>query len=334
MSLVVYYPKAPFSLYPREADDIAWQVLLDNLDPNITIHTGSKVPQPADYHVLVSGHPTPEQLEASPALHTLLIPWAGLPEKTAEMMANYPHIRVHNLHHNAYTTAETALMLLLAAAKRIIPIERRFRENDWRPRYGPNPAISLHGKTVLILGYGSIGQHVGQVCAAMGMRVLGTRHSLTSPIQVGPAEVHPAKALHQLLPQAQVLFITLPLTAETRGLIGADELALLLPQSIVVNVGRGPVVDQHALYHALRDGNLHSAGVDVWYNYPPDEASRANTPPAEVPFHKLENVVMSPHRGGGSADIETVRMGYLADLLNTTARGNPMPNQINLEKGY
>ncbi|MEJ2758695.1 MAG: NAD(P)-dependent oxidoreductase, partial [Anaerolineales bacterium] len=130
------------------------------------------------------------------------------------------------------------------------------------------------------------------------------------------------------------LIITLPLTEETQGLIGAEELALLPPQSIVVNVGRGPVIDQHALYHALREGHLHSAGLDVWYNYPPDEASRANTPPADVPFQELENVVMSPHRGGGAADIETVRMAYLANLLNTTALGNPMPNQIDLEKGY
>lgn len=334
MAVVVYYPRTVPGLYPRKADEIAWQTLLDNLDPEIHLQTGEQIPQPAEYEILIAGRPTPAQLEASPRLHTLVIPWAGMPEVTAELIAGYPHIRVHNLHHNAVATAETALMLLMAAAKQIIPIERRFRENDWRPRYAPNPAITLSGKTALILGYGSIGQHVGEVCAALGMRVLGTRRSLTSPIRAGAAELYPASTLHQLLPQANALIVTLPLTGETRGLIGAAELALLPPQAVVVNVGRGPVIDQFALYEALKEGHLHSAGLDVWYNYPQDEASRVNTPPADVPFHLLENVVLSPHRGGGAADIETARMTHLANILNNAAHGKPLPNQIDLERGY
>lgn len=334
MALAVFYPRTFTGLYPRKADEIAWQLLLDNLGPEVYIQTGEKIPEPAEYEILIAGRPTIEQMEASPKLHTVLIPWAGMPEETAKLMARYPHIHVHNLHHNAVATAETALMLLLAAAKHIVPIERRFRENDWQPRYSPNPALTLDGKTVLILGYGSIGQHVGQVCAAMGMRVLGTRRSLTAPARQGEAELHPGSALPQLLPQANVLIVTLPLTEETRGLIGEAELALLPPKSIVVNVGRGPVVDQFALYEALKVGHLHSAGLDVWYNYPQDEASRADTPPADVPFHLLDNVVLSPHRGGGAADIETARMAHLAHMLNTAAQGKPLPNQIDLERGY
>ncbi len=246
-------------------------------------------------------------------------------------MANYPHIAVHNLHHNAVTTAETALTLMMAAAKHLVPIERSFRAHDWRPRYQPNPALMLTGKTALILGYGHIGRHIGRVCAALGMRVLATReHPVEDPV----AEVHPPEALHDLLPKANILFITLPLTDETRGLIGEKEIRLLPQGAVVINVGRGPVLDQHALYNALKDGHLHSAGLDVWYNYPPDEASRANTPPADVPFHELDNIVMSPHRGGGSAEIEIRRMQHLAHFLNLAAPGKPLPNQIDLERGY
>ncbi|MBN2044330.1 MAG: hypothetical protein JW757_04850 [Anaerolineales bacterium] len=329
--LKVFYPHPPYSGAGQESEQTAWQALIDALDPSMTVLTGQEIPDPADYHILIAGRPTAEQLEASPSLRTLLIPWAGLPEETAKVMPRYPHIAVHNLHHNAVTTAETAITLMMTAAKHLIPIERSFRAHDWRPRYQPNPSLMLDGKTALILGYGHVGQHIGRVCAALGMRILATRaHPAEDPV----AEVYPPAALHDLLPKANILLITLPLTSETSGLIGEKEIRLLPRGAVVVNVGRGAVLDQHALYHALSDGHLHSAGLDVWYNYPTDEASRANTPPADVPFHELDNVVMSPHRGGGSAEIEIRRMQHLAHFLNLAAAGEPLPNQIDLERGY
>lgn len=305
------------------------------LDPNVELITGDEIPHPADYDLLVAGRPTDEQLTASPNLHTLVIPWAGLPAVTRERLKNYPHIAVHNLHHNAITTAESALMLMLTAAKRIIPIDRAFRKNDWRLRYGPSEAVYLHGKTVLILGFGSIGQHVGRVCQAMGMRVIATKRRTDTPLPEGiDAEIYPPEALNELLPQADVLLITLPLTPETENLIGSKELALLPEHAVLVNVGRGAVVEQEPLYLALKDGKLHSAGIDVWYNYPPDEDSRANTPPADFPFAELDNVVLSPHRGGGSMEVETIRLQHLAALLNQLAGEGRAPNKINIEQGY
>lgn len=331
----VYYPIDQPSIYPRTPGEDAWETLLARLDSSITILTGSELPDPADYEVLISGTPTEEQIEASPNLRIVLVPWAGLPAGMRDLMKNYPGIAVHNLHHNAVPTAETALTLLFAAAKRMVPIERKFRQNDWRPRYGPNPAMLLHGKTILILGYGSIGQHIGQVCRAMGMRVLAVRRS-GSPIPDDPAqaEVYPSDALAGLLPQANVLMVTVPLTEETEGLIGEAELAALPDNAILVNIGRGPVVEQGALYRALESGKLHSAGIDVWYNYPVDEEARANTPPADYPFRELDSIVMSPHRGGGAMDVEYLRLEKMADLLNAAALGRQVPNRVDLERGY
>jgi phosphoglycerate dehydrogenase-like enzyme len=284
---------------------------------------------------LIAGRPTRQQIEASPDLHTLLIPWIGLPPETRLLMSEFPHIAVHNLHHNSVTTAETALMLMLSAAKQNNPIEQKFRQHDWRPRYESNPALMLHGKTVLILGYGHIGRHVGQVCRALGMRVLAVRRSgrklADDPAQ---AEIFTPDALPDLLPQANFLVITLPQTVETEGMIGETELNILPDQAILVNVGRAAVVDQRALYQALESGKLHSAGIDVWYNYPKDEDSRANTPPADYPFHTLENIVMSPHRGGGSLEVEVLRLESIAAILNAAARGEVIPNRIDLDKGY
>jgi phosphoglycerate dehydrogenase-like enzyme len=334
-TLKVFYPRPKLGLYPREVDEHARQVMTDNLDPAIEFIMAEETPQPADYDILVAGRPSEEHLTASPNLHTVMIPWAGVSEATLKLMLKYPHLALHNLHHNAAPTAETALMLLLTAAKQILPIERRFREHDWTPRYQPNPALSLYGKTILILGFGHIGQFIARSCQGMGMNILAIRRNPDAPVPEDiQVEVKSPDHLHKLLPRSNVLMVTLPLTEETHGIIGQAELELLPPDAIVVNVGRGSVIDQEALYFALKEGSLHSAGIDVWYNYPPDPESRENTPPADFPFHELENVIMSPHRGGGAKDVEILRMTHLAQLLNEAAKGEPLPNKVDLTLGY
>jgi phosphoglycerate dehydrogenase-like enzyme len=166
------------------------------------------------------------------------------------------------------------------------------------------------------------------------MEVLATKRSASSVTSDTDATIHPPSALPDLLPRTNVLIICLPLTPETEGLVGKAELAALQPHAILVNVGRGPVVDENALYEALVDGTLHGAGLDVWFNYPSDEAARAHTPAASVPLHELDNVVMSPHRAGLTRDTDRLRMTHLAELLNHAARGEPLPNRLDLERGY
>jgi phosphoglycerate dehydrogenase-like enzyme len=230
-----------------------------------------------------------------------------------------------------------ALALLLAAARRLVPNDQALRRGDWTLRYDPPPVTILHGKTVLILGYGAIGQYVGRVCRALGMRVMAVRRQPAGPAPAdSEATVYGVDALFNLLPQADVLMVTLPLTAETRGLIGAAELALLPAGALLVNVGRGPVVDEAALYQALHSGRLAAAGLDVWYRYPESEAARTHTLPSAYPFHELDNVVLSPHTGGGfgSPYTERERMLHLARLLNAIHRGDPTPNRVDLTLGY
>ncbi len=111
-------------------------------------------------------------------------------------------------------------------------------------------------------------------------------------------------------------------------------MALLPPQAILVNVGRGPIVVEKALYQALCNGALYAAGLDVWYNYPADKASRSNTPPSQYPFHELDNVVMSSHRGGLTTEVEAERLTHLTTLLNAAAQDKPMPNRVDLAARY
>jgi len=319
-------------LYSPDTDHLAH--LRANLHPAVHLTCGPELSTPADYHILVSGRPRREHLTASSNLHTLIIPWTGLPDETRDLLLGFPRIAVHNLHHNAALTAEMAIALMLAAAKSIVSVDRVFRTHDWTPRYRPDPSISLAGKRVLILGYGAIGERVAQVCRGLGMAVMAVRRRASAPMQDVPDEIYSLDALCRLLPRANVLIVCLPHTPETDAIVGEEQLALLPPGAVLVNVGRGPIVDEAALYNALRNGTLHAAGLDVWYNYPADEAGRSHTPPSAYPFHELENVVMSPHRAGHSDETEILRMGHLAALLNTAARGEPMPNRLDVQVGY
>lgn len=302
------------------------------LAPGIAVTEGGE--PPAGTAILVSGRPTREQL-AAPGLRALVIPWAGLPDETGDLLRDFPDVAVHNLHHNAAPVAELALMLLLAAAKFALRYDNALRAHDWRPRYErPAPTVLLDGKTALILGYGAIGRRVAAACRALGMNTLATRRRIDAPETDGDTEVHPPAALRDLLPRADAVIICLPHTPATDGLLGAAELALLPAHAVLVNIGRGRIVDEQALYEALRDGRLHAAGLDVWYSYPPDEAARAAWPPSAYPFHELDNVIMSPHRGGAADETARLRMTALAEMLNEAAAGREMGNRLDVAAGY
>jgi len=320
--------------YPGLEEGEGAQSLRRELHPELQLSIGQEIPQPAVYEILVAGRPTRSQLDASPELRTLIIPWAGIPPETMEKIADHPDLAVHNLHYNAAETAEMALALLLAAAKSIVPMDRKIREGDWRPRYGPNPSLLLEGRTALILGFGAIGRRVAGMCRALGMNVLAVRRHAGKGDDGGKVEAHAPQSLHKLLPRAQILMLCLPLTPETTGLIGEKELGLLPREALLVNVGRGLVVEEDALFAALESGSLAGAGLDVWYEYPRDEASREKTFPSARAFHTLDNVVMSPHRAGGSRQRMLRRLQALAELLNAAALGEPMPNKVAIDLGY
>lgn len=307
------------------------------LSPDSLLTFGPDVP--AGCQILVAGSPNREQLQASPALRALIVPWAGVPVPTRDLLMEFPHIAVHNIHHNALPVAEMAVTLLLAASKFIVPSDHTFRSNDWSPRFlQPDPALLITGKTVLIIGYGAIGQQVGRMCRGLGMHVQTIRRHLptTQPANEGTETIaqYPPDALQSLLPHTDVIIISVPLTPETRGLIGAKELALLPTHAILVNVSRAEIVDEAALFTALKDRTLYAAGLDVWYRNPSSESEAVGFAPSAYPFSELENVVISPHRAGHASEAEQLRMQYLADMLNSAAHGEPMPNRIDVQTGY
>ena len=302
------------------------------LNKGITLTCAENLPDRPDYDILVCGVPGSEAVEASPNLRCLIIPWSGLPRKTRELMLRYPQIPVHNIHHNALPAAETAITLMLAAAKNLIPIDRALRHGDWSRRYGPASSLILTGKRALVLGYGAIGRELAARCLGFGMAVsaIGSGQTDRTNPQV---KIYPRSSLYDLLPLADVLLLSLPLTTETKGLIGDRHLSLLPDDAIVVNVSRGRIIDEEALYTHLESGRLR-AGLDVWYNYPETTESRTATRPSRYPFHELPNVIMTPHLAGHSDRTEQLRAAELARLLNFAAEGEPIPNRVDVARGY
>jgi phosphoglycerate dehydrogenase-like enzyme len=239
--------------------DHAMHVLKDGLEPGVEVTCGPAGTAPTT-EVLVAGRPSREQLEACPNLRVLIVPYAGVPSQTRDLLlADFPDLEVYNLHHNAAAAAELAVSLLLTAAKSLVPVDRAFRQHDWRSRYDGAPTLILEGKTALILGLGAIGTRIAATCHALGMGIHAVRKRLDLP-SPPHVTVHPLGELRKILPQADVLLVCLPLTPETEGLIGGHELGLLRPSSVIVNIARGAIVDEEALYRALSEGRIAAAG--------------------------------------------------------------------------
>jgi phosphoglycerate dehydrogenase-like enzyme len=315
-----------------QAFDDDWVARLgERLDSSIELKSGQSKDDAGEYNILVAGRPDLEWVESAGSLHTLVIPWAGIPEVTRTLMLEYPDIAVHNLHHNAAATAEMAISLLLASAKQIINMDHQLRRADWRAAYYPDGMISLEGKKLLVLGYGAIGKRVARTAQALGMTVTAMRRNAGA--SQSDVAMITEDQLDSQLPQYDAVVVCLPHTPKTDGLLSTKRLSLLKDNSILVNIARGKIIDEHGLFDQLSSGRIR-AGLDVWYNYPKNRRKARRQQPSNFKFYKLDNVVMTPHIGGNAVDIEETRIAHLADLLNKAAKGDQLPNRVDLTAGY
>lgn len=314
-------------------------VVLGDLDPESITRLRSAVPRgvqvetlaPAkakrapelgtDAEILIAGIVPRSLLERADRLHTLVIPYAGVPARTRAVLADFPRLRLLTSHFNAADAAEHAWALLLAAAKRLIPCDALLRRSDWSARYG-SPSASLEGKALLLAGYGAIGRRLARYGRAFGMRTEAVNRSGGS--DPGVDRLDASERLHERLAGADAVIAALPETRSTRGLFDREAFGRMKRGALFVNVGRGSCVDEEALYAALREGRIGAAGLDVWWTYPSDRDAARSTAPAGSPFHQLENVVMSPHRAGHTADRERNRMDSLAEIVRAIAEGTPI----------
>jgi phosphoglycerate dehydrogenase-like enzyme len=316
-----------------QLDPVDLAYLREMLNPGVQLSLAERPPDQSNFEILVHGRPNKAWLEASPKLRVVVIPFSGLPQSTAERLADFPELKIFNLHHNAGPVAEMAVALLLASARRISFLDRHLRHHDWTPRYQEDEkSLLLQGRKVLVLGYGHVGRHVARLCRALGMRVKAIKR--TPAVEQDEVEVHTVDILPDLMSWAQVVILCLPLTSETRGLVSSDLIKLLPPDAIVINVGRGEIIDEKALYQALANEAIAAAGLDVWFKYPASVEERSDTAPSKYPFEQLQNVILTPHVAGSVSTTEKLRMEHLAVLLNQLAEGRQPSSRVDLMRGY
>jgi D-3-phosphoglycerate dehydrogenase len=188
---------------------------------------------------------------------------------------------------NALSVAEHTLFMMLTLAKRGIAYDRATRNGDWKLRdsFG---ATELAGKTLLLLGFGRIGREVARRAQGFGMTVL-SYDPYVRDAAIFAARVQPVAKLAEAIPQADFISVHLPMTPETKGIIGAQQFATMKKSAIVISTARGGLVDEAALAEALKSGQIRAAGLDVFVDEPPAPND---------PLLKLDNLLLSPHIAG------------------------------------
>ncbi|UWP83121.1 2-hydroxyacid dehydrogenase [Dactylosporangium fulvum] len=255
-----------------------------------------------------------------------LVQVAGAGYEGIDLAGLRPGTIVANTTHHGRAIAEYCVMAMLALHRQLLVEDADLRAGRWRSVF-QDPDAPVHrtlvGQTVGIVGYGEIGQHVAELCHALGMRVIATRRR---PTPAPPADwIGGPDELPRLLRDSDVVVVTVPLSDETVGLLDAAMLAELRPSAFLINVSRGPVVDETALHAALTGGRLAGAAIDVWWRYPTSGRQGA---PANLPFHELTNVIMTPHTSGVTHDVFTNRMRDVAANIRALRDGQPLRNVV------
>ena len=218
------------------------------------------------------------------------------------------------------TTADTGFALILATARRVVELANMIREGNWTRNIGPTHFGSdVHGKTLGIIGMGRIGEALAQRGHfGFGMPVIYHSHSPKPAVEQRFDAQY--RSLPELLQEADFVCLTLPLTAETEGLIGAQEFALMGPGTIFINISRGKVVDEAAMIEALRDGQIRAAGLDVFEREPLNQDS---------PLLQLNNVVATPHIGSATHETREAMARCAVDNLLAALAGELPVNLVN-----
>jgi phosphoglycerate dehydrogenase-like enzyme len=215
--------------------------------------------------------------------------------------------------------AETVLGYMLAVAKRLPDFLAQQRDHRWEKQR----LEELRGQCVGVVGMGSIGTEVARLCQAFGMTVLGLqRHPEPSE---HADEVLPTERLPDLLARSDFVVIATPLTDETRGMIGAPELAAMKPDGWLINIARGAIVDQPALIEALEAEEIGGACLDVFVEEPL---------PEESPLWDLPNTILTPHNSWSSPHLEERAADLFLENLERYVAGEPLLNVVDKEAGY
>jgi phosphoglycerate dehydrogenase-like enzyme len=289
-------------------------------------------------HIIVGWRPTEKLLKNAEKLSLFINPGVGV-QHLIDLFRNTTRerqITLVNGHGNTYFAAQHTVALLLALMNKVIPHHKWMADGQWRK--GDEDAISLplRERVVGFLGYGAVNSKVHRFLAGFDVSFAALRTNwenqqehIPSPLKkFTPAEIH------QFLKDIDILIIAVPQTSLTKDLIAEKELTLLGRNGLLVNVARGVVVNENDLFHALKEGIIGGAALDVWYEYRPKPEEDGRKYPYHLPFHTLNNVVLSSHRAASPFN-DLKRWDEVIENIKRYSKGiKEFLNVVDLKREY
>lgn len=316
--------KQPFVLAIADANDSQLAMLAE------TPHHLVKIPAdldaaPRDAEVILHWAASRDLLRAaflaSPNLRWIHSRSAGLDSILFPELVESPIPLTNGTGVFSSSLGEFALAVILYFAKDI----RRLLRNQEACRWEQFDVEELPGQTVGIVGYGDIGRAVASRVHAMGMRVLALKRHAPSEGDPFVDRFYRPSQLNAMLADCDFVVVAAPLTPETRHLISDHAIAAMKPNAVVINIGRGPVIDQASLVRALSSGRIKGAGLDVFEQEPI---------PADDPIFKLPNVLISPHSADHTKDWLNQAMQFFLEQYQRFLNGQPLKNIVQKHLGY
>lgn len=285
-----------------------------------------------DVEVILATRLSPEVVEAAESLKLVQKTGAGVDDMPFQALGKDVYI-ANTSGSNPVPLAEGAVALVLALAKQIVPKHLEFRKSRTHIQ-----GVLLKGKKAGIIGYGSIGREVGKRLKAFGMEVMGIKRTPDEELRKldGLEFLGVEKDLDYVLRESDFVIVTAPLTPETRGMIGRDELKAMKTTAYLVNVARAALVQEEPLYKALKEGQIAGAAIDVWWtphwwdplwNLEGKDAS-------EQPFWDLENVICTSHNIGFTDMRSDTGIKIMVENVLRTRDGKPPINQVSKQLRY
>ncbi len=285
-----------------------------------------------DVEVIVATRLSPAVARAARGLRLLQKTGAGVDDMPFEALRGETWV-ANTSGSNPLHLAEGAVALVLALAKKVVQRHRGFLEGR-----GAGRGVLLSGRKAGIVGYGSIGREVGRLLACMGMRVLAVKRSRDPGLaaSMGLEYLGTPEDLTYVLSESDFVVVTAPLTPETRGMIGEEELRAMKPSAYIVNVARAAIIEEEPLYRALSEGWIAGAALDVWWTpHFWDPLWNMEGKPASVyPFWELPNVVCTPHSVGSTGSRSDAGLNIMVENILRVNRGEPPLNQVDKRLRY
>lgn len=283
-----------------------------------------------DAEVFVGGRFTAEMADAAEKLRLVHVAGAGTDRVAFDALG--ADVLVANTFHHERSIAEFILAAAIMLRRGLLKQDLALRTGVWASSVYDDTISqppTLRGARVGFVGFGHIGRQTWKLMSTLGCDGAAVTGSGRVRDGEGLAWTGDTSRLDELASTSDVLVVSAPLTPETTGMIGRSQLGALGPEGVLINVGRGPLVEEDALYDALLTGRLGAAAIDVWYRYP--DAATGNgavCAPSELPFAELPNVLMTPHASGVTADTFKGRSDDIAANIGRLVRNEPLHNLV------